>query len=57
MTKAKLGQFVPVFGIFTGASLNYLIVSRLSLAAHWSYRERFINDKRDVVSSYMPPAP
>ena len=57
MTKAKLGQFVPLVGIFTGASLNYLIVRRVANAAHWSYRERFINDKRDVAGLYVPPPP
>ncbi|CAB4967408.1 MAG: EcsC family protein [Actinobacteria bacterium] len=57
MTKTKLGQMVPVVGIAAGAGLNYLIVSRVASAAQWSYRERFINEKRQADGLYVPPRP
>lgn len=45
MTQKKLGQFVPVAGIAIGGGLNYAIIDRISDAAHWGYRERFLREK------------
>lgn len=57
LTKQKLGQLVPVVGIVVGAGLNYRIVDQVTDAAYWSYRERFLNDKRGIVGMSMPTAP
>ena len=48
LTKQKLGAFVPVAGIAVGAGLNYRILDQVTDAAYWTYRERFINDKRGI---------
>jgi hypothetical protein len=57
MTKSKLGQMVPLAGIVVGAGANYWIVSNVASAAQWSYRERFINEKRQADGLYVPPRP
>lgn len=45
LTKKKLGQFVPVAGVFVGAALNWKMVDDVANAAYWAYRERFLYDK------------
>jgi hypothetical protein len=57
LTKTKLGQIVPVAGIAIGAGLNYFLVDQVADAAYWSYRERFINEKRGFQGLYVPQRP
>ena len=57
LTKTKLGQIVPVVGVAVGAGLNYWLVDQVAEAAYWSYRERFINEKRGVHVLYVPQRP
>ena len=45
MTKAKLGQIVPVAGVLAGAGMNYSMIDQVGKVAHWAYRERFLHDK------------
>lgn len=56
MTKKKLGQFVPVAGIVIGGGLNYAMIDRISDAAYWSYRERFLREKLGEAIT-IPTAP
>ena len=51
LTKAKLGQIVPVAGIAVGAGMNYAMIERVGQVAHWAYRERFLHDKGYVFDS------
>ena len=57
LTQKKLGQFVPVAGIFVGAGLNYHMLDAICESAQWAYRERFLHDKRDDGSSFSLPEP
>ncbi len=45
LTKAKLGQIVPVAGVVVGAGMNYAMIEHVGQTAHWAYRERFLRDK------------
>jgi len=45
LTKKKLGQFVPVAGIFVGAGLNFDLIDRIAAAANLAYRERFLIER------------
>jgi hypothetical protein len=45
LTQRKLGQLVPVAGIFVGGGLNYHLLAGICDAAYWGYRERFLTDK------------
>lgn len=56
MTQKKLGQFVPVAGIAIGGGLNYAMIDRISEAAHWGYRERFLREKLGEAMT-VPAAP
>lgn len=58
LTQRKLGQFVPIAGIFVGAGLNYGMLDSICDAAYWAYRERFLHDKRgDGWEVTLPPPP
>jgi len=57
LTKQKLGQFVPVFGVLAGGGINYWLLNRVSEAAYWAYRERFINEKLGIAEMSVPEAP
>lgn len=48
MTQRKLGQAVPVVGIFVGAGLNAKTLNDVAKAANYVYRERFIADKYNL---------
>lgn len=54
LTKRKLGALIPVAGVAVGAGLNYLIVDQVADAAYWTYRERFLNEKRGISDLYVP---
>jgi EcsC protein family len=45
LTKQKLGQAVPVFGIAIGAGLNAQLLANVTSDAEHLYRERFLRDK------------
>jgi hypothetical protein len=58
LTQRKLGQLVPVAGMFVGAGLNYAMIDDICEAAHWAYRERFLTDKLGATDGlWMPPPP
>ncbi|MEU4446502.1 EcsC family protein [Actinosynnema sp. NPDC050801] len=48
LTKQKLGQAVPVFGIAIGAGLNARLLSNLTSDAEHLYRERFLREKHNL---------
>lgn len=45
LTQRKLGQLVPVAGMFIGSALNYGLVKQVQEAAYWAYRERLLLEK------------
>lgn len=45
VTKQKLSNLVPVAGIVIGAGFNMRMLSRVTDAADWYYRERFLREK------------
>ncbi|WP_344112817.1 EcsC family protein [Kribbella alba] len=51
LTQQKLGQFVPLAGIFLNSSLNYKLIDDVLDAAYWAYRERFLAEKQDDFTS------
>jgi hypothetical protein len=57
LTQRKMGQLVPVAGIAVGAGLNYRILDQISDAAYWTYRERFLHEKRGGSTAFTVPSP
>lgn len=57
LTQRKLGQLVPVAGIFIGATLNFATLNQVCEAANWAYRERFLSDKQGGVPFILPDTP
>lgn len=51
LTQRKLGQAVPVLGIFVGAGLNAKTLNDVATAANYVYRERFIADKYGLANA------
>lgn len=45
LTKAKLGQAVPIMGAAVGGGFNAYFTARVCDAAHYLYRERFLAEK------------
>lgn len=45
LTKAKLAQFIPAAGAVIGGGFNYHYTSRVTSAAYYLYRERFLIQK------------
>ncbi|MEU8799558.1 EcsC family protein [Spirillospora sp. NPDC048819] len=48
LTKAKLGQAVPVMGIAIGAGMNTRFLKRITDDAEHMYRERFLRDRYGI---------
>jgi hypothetical protein len=45
LTKAKLGQFVPIAGMAVGSGMNFHIMNQIAVSARDAYRERFLIEK------------
>lgn len=58
LTKAKLAQFIPIFGGVVGAGFNVYYTSRVCDAAYFLYRERFLARKYGdwVIETTTQPA-
>jgi hypothetical protein len=58
LTKAKLAQFVPVFGAAVGASYNAYYMAKVCNAAYFLYRERFLAEKYgpEIIAPTVKPA-
>lgn len=54
LTQRKLGQLVPIAGIFIGATFNFATLDQVCEAANWAYRERFLSDKQGGVPFVLP---
>lgn len=48
LTKAKLAQFIPVFGAVVGAGFNAYYTEKVCNAAYFLYRERFLARKYNL---------
>ncbi|XRQ12160.1 EcsC family protein [Actinomadura welshii] len=57
LTKAKLGQAVPVVGIAIGAGMNTRFLRRITDDAEHLYRERFLRDRYGIEVEADPVAP
>lgn len=53
LTQKKLGQLVPVAGMFVGSALNYGTVKSVQEAAYWAYRERLLLEKNPEASAVL----
>ena len=58
LTKAKLGQILPVAGFFVGAGFNSYYTAKVCDAAYYFYRERFLAEKygEEFIEQTVPPA-
>lgn len=54
LTKAKLGQAVPAFGVVIGAGMNAAALSHVARDAELIYRERFLRDKYGLEPAHVP---
>jgi hypothetical protein len=46
LTKAKLGEMVPIIGLFVGAGINYKFTQSNGIAALMAYRQRRLDDEK-----------
>ena len=51
LTQRKLGQAVPIVGIFVGAGLNAKTISSVAEAAEMIYRERFLREQHGLLEA------
>lgn len=58
LTKAKLAQLIPVIGALVGGGFNYYFTSKVTDAAYYLYRERFLAQKygEDIIEITVTPA-
>jgi len=50
LTKKKLGQLVFAVGVLVGGSVNTWYLNRVTNAAYYAYRERFLHDRARMTS-------
>lgn len=58
LTKAKLAQILPALGAVVGGGFNYYFTSKVTDAAFYLYRERFLAEKygEDIIELTVNPA-
>lgn len=58
LTKAKLAQIIPAVGAIVGGGFNYYFTSKVTDAAFYLYRERFLAEKygEDIIETTVNPA-
>ena len=57
LTQRKLGQLVPIAGILVGGGVNVWLLDHIMDAAYWTYRERFLEEKRGGEPFFVPAPP
>lgn len=55
LTKKKLGQIVFAVGVLVGGCVNTWYLNRVTNAAYYAYRERFLKDRARLTSSQRHP--